>query len=274
MKLRGRMRGFTLTELLVACALLSTVSAGGLAAFARARSIWQDASVEARLHERAQYAFATLEPELQMAGYFGGTAAAAPLPATTIPTTALACGLDVIRRVDRAVETADNYGLACAAQGGGAVPGTAQLILRRAAAHTTVPAAGRGQWWSSRLQPARGTANWNDTPPAGFTQPDAEARELLVRIYYIARQADGDAATPALRMKSLTSIAGRPAFIDTEVLPGVEFLHAELLPSPGAPRSLHLTLTVRADQADLRVGAPPRRLTITRHFTLRNVPPA
>lgn len=260
--------GFTLTELLVACALLSTVSAGGLAAFTRARATWQDATVEARLHERAQYAFATLEPELQMAGYFGSSATPAPLAAASIPETALACGLDVVRRIDRPVEVAAGYQLACAPQAGGALAGSQQLTLRRAAAHATAAVAGRGQWWNLPLQPALGAVSWNGAAPI----PEAgggEARDLLVRIYYVARGADGDAATPALRVKSLTSIAGRPAFIDTEVMPGVESLHAEILPSPAAPRSLRLTFTVRPDKADLRPGAP-RRLTVTRHFTLRN----
>lgn len=262
-------RGFTLTELLVACALLSTVSAAGLAAFARARATWQDATVEARLHERAQYAFATLEAELQMAGYFAGPAPA-PLPAAAIPTSALACGLDVVRRLDRAIEVAPGYALACAVHAGGAAPGSAQLTLRRAAAHVSAAAAGRAQWWSLPLQPALGAVSWTGAAPPGIAADAAEVRDLLVRIYYIARQADGDAATPALRVKSLTSIAARPAFIDTEVLQGVESMQVELLPSSAAPRSLRLTLTIRADQADARAGRALRRLAVTRHFTLRN----
>jgi hypothetical protein len=134
--------------------------------------------------------------------------------------------------------------------------------------------AGRAQWWSAPLQPALGGASWDGAPPPALAaMAGADARDLLVRIYYVARNADGDAATPALRVKSLTSIAGRPAFIDTEVMPGVESLHAELLPAPATPRSLRVTLTVRADQADLRAGAASRRLTVTRHFTLRNAPP-
>ena len=44
-------------------------------------------------------------------------------------------------------------------------------------------------------------------------------------------------------------ITGAPAFIDTEVMPGVESLQVELLP-PTAPRSVRVSLRVRADAAD------------------------
>ena len=73
-------------------------------------------------------------------------------------------------------------------------------------------------------------------------------------------------------MKSLASIAGTPAFIDTEVMPGVEALQAEMLPSSVAPRSVRVTLTLCADRVDQRVGQALPRLTLTREFTLRNAP--
>jgi hypothetical protein len=159
------------------------------------------------------------------------------------------------------------YELPCTARGNGALSGSAQLTVRRVSAQVADAVPGRAQWLGS---PIAGQLVWNDVPGTS-TPAGTERRDLLVRVYYVARAADGDAATPALRVKNLSSIAGAPAFIDTEVMPGVETLQAELLPSPAAPRSLRLTLTVRADQADLHNQAL-RRLTITRQFTLRNAP--
>jgi prepilin-type N-terminal cleavage/methylation domain-containing protein len=260
-------RGFTITEMMVATLLLALLTAGGLSAWAHGRTAWQQASIEQILNERAQYVFASLEPELQMAGYFGQSPAPAPLAADSIPVAARSCGAPLVQRLDVPVEVVPGYALPCAARGGGAAGGSMQLTIRRVSAHPATPQAGRAQWLGSTTA---GRLVWNDTVntvmPAG-----AERRDLLLRVYYVARSSDGDAQTPALRMKSLSSVAGSPAFIDTEVMPGVESLQAEVLPSPDAPHSLRVTLTVRADQADQRKQAL-RRLTITRQFTLRNAP--
>lgn len=260
-----RMRGFTITELVVATLLVALLIAGGLTAWMHGRAAWQQASIEQILAERAQYVFATLEPELQMAGYFGPSPAPAPLAADSIPVAAQSCGVALVRRLDVPVEAALAYALPCAARGGGAVAGSMQLIVRRASTQLAAATTGRAQWLGST---SSGQLVWNEAggigTPAGF-----ERRDLLLRVYYVARNADGDAATPALRVKNLTSIAGAPAFIDTEVMPGVEILQVEL--PPETPRSLRLTLTLRADQADQhRQGL--QRLTITRQFTLRNAP--
>jgi prepilin-type N-terminal cleavage/methylation domain-containing protein len=258
-------RGFTITELLVATALLSLLTAGGLSAWVHGRAAWQQASIEQILHERAQYVFATLEPELQMAGYFGPSPAPAPLAADSIPAAARSCGVELIVRLDLPVQVAPAYQLACAARGGGAVNDSMQLTLRRVSAHVAAAVPGRAQWLGS---PAGGQLTWNDKANAVIA-PGAERRDLLLRVYYVARAADGDAATPALRVKSLGSVAGAPAFVDTEVMPGVESLQAEL--PPDTPRSLRLTLTLRADEADMHRQAL-QRLTVTRLFTLRNAP--
>jgi hypothetical protein len=86
----------------------------------------------------------------------------------------------------------------------------------------------------------------------------------------VARSADEDPDTPALRVKSLTSISGHPAFVDTEVMPGIDDLQIELLPDVSSPQLAIVTLGVRTDTADQRTGETPRRLTVTRHFRLRN----
>jgi prepilin-type N-terminal cleavage/methylation domain-containing protein len=257
-------RGFSLTELLVALLLLALAGSGGVSAWAHGSAAWREARIAQQLHERAQYVFATLEPELQMAGYFGA-AAPASVSAASIPAAAASCGAGLVAQLAMAIEVASTYALPCAARGGGALPGSMQLVLRRASAQPTAAARGRAQWLASA---SGGELAWNAVLPAAPS--GAERRDLLVRAYYVARNADGDAATPALRVKSLSAVAGAPAFIDTEVSPGVESLQAELLPSPTAPRAVRITLTVRADAADLQVAHALRRITLTRTFALRN----
>ena len=56
---------------MVAVALGLVVIAGTLVAWMHVQRYYARAQIENRLHERAQYVFATLEPELQMAGYLG-----------------------------------------------------------------------------------------------------------------------------------------------------------------------------------------------------------
>jgi len=272
----ARRRGFSLTELLVATTLLATVTAGGLTAFARAHGARREAGELQQLHERAQYVFATLEPELQLAGYFGTGSAPAPLRAEDIPEPALRCGVDLVRRLDLPLQVTHGWALPCEARGGGAVPASHVLTVRRVSARIAAsgPEPGRAQWLSDSTHPAAGRLYWQgDAPWSAAAVPGRELRELILRIYYVARAADGDASSPALRMKSLTSIAGVPAFIDTEVRPGVEALHVELLPSPAAPRALWVRLRVSADATTVRASATSRVLDVTRYFRLRNASP-
>jgi prepilin-type N-terminal cleavage/methylation domain-containing protein len=269
----SRHRGFSLTELMVATTLLATATAGGITALSQSHAARRDAGELQQLHERAQYVFATLEPELQMAGYFGGVAAAARLAAASIPEAAQRCGVDVIGRIDLPVQVLPTWSLPCEARGSGAEGGSEVLILRRLSARLAErPERGRAQWLSE-ADPASahlywgGEAPWSASTPAG-----RELRELLVRIYYVGRAADGDLSTPALRVKSLTSIAGVPTFIDTEVMHGIENLQVEPLPAAAVPRAVRVRLRVRANGARQGTAHLPRTLEITRQFALRNAP--
>lgn len=267
-----RTRGFSLVELMVATVIGAVITAAAFTALARARSSWATSEIENRLHERAQYVFATLESDLQMSGYFAGAAPLA-VPADQIAGGAAGCGVDVVARLDQAVESRETFALACAAQGGGHVADTDVLLLRRASAHLATPGSGRLQWLSCPT-PACTSALLADPVRIAAVQPAAaERRDLIVRIYYVARAADGDSATPALRVKSLTAISGAPAFVDTEVMPGVDDLQVTLEPDASQPGSVQVTVGVRPDASD-RSGGPMRRLSLTRHFALRNAPRA
>lgn len=264
-------RGLSLTELLVATTLLATATAGGVTSLSRAYGARRDAGQLQELHERAQYVFATLEPELQMAGYFGAGPPPAPL-STDVPEGALRCGPEVIRRLDLPVQVLAAWSLPCSAQGGGQVPGSRILVLRRTGARmASRPESGRAQWLATASTGLgelfwQGDAPWN---PAAVAH-GAELRELVLRIFYVARNADGEPGLPALRMKNLTSIAGAPAFIDTEVMNGVEDLQVELLPATGMPTRVRVQLRVRAQGPTVRQSAAPQVLETSRLFTLRN----
>jgi Tfp pilus assembly protein PilW len=259
-----------LIELLISMTLMATLTAGGLAAYARASSAYHNVSIEQRLQQRAQYVLATLEPELQMAGYFGG-AAAPRIAEGELPANVRACGSKLLTRLDVPVETAEALPGDCDPRGG-LMPGTQVLYLRRASAQSVPLHAGRAQWLVQMMAARSGLLLWNGDLPAG-TAAGAELRDLIVRAYYVSRSADGDPATPALRVKSLTEVAGKPAFVDTEVMSGVEDIQFSLQPATGAPRAVRVTLRLRSDAADLRASEPARHLSITRHFTLRNGAP-
>jgi prepilin-type N-terminal cleavage/methylation domain-containing protein len=259
--------GFTLVEILVAMALVATLTTAGLAALARANGTWRAQAADQRRYERAQYVFGTFEPELQMAGFFGPPGPPSPLPAAAVPVPVLSCGADIIGRLDQPVARLATLPPACVARGALAT-GSDVLVVRRASAQVSPPRAGRAQWLIPRQGPGR--VLWDGQVPSDI--PNPELRDLIVRIYYVARTADGDPHTPALRVKTLTEVAGAPAFIDTEVMPGVEFLQAQLLPA-GTTRSVRIALRIRADDGEERAQDARRTLSVTRHFTLRNVPP-
>jgi Tfp pilus assembly protein PilW len=246
-----RMRGATLIELLFAMLLAGITMAGALTGLAQAQRIWRDTEQLGRLHERAQYVFGTLEPELQMAGYFGSALQPDSGNVTALLSGAVTvCGNTTVLPLLPALRVISGWTLPCPAQGRGAHPDSDVLILRRASTRITAMPAGALQ---VRVGP-----------------PRPEIRDLHVRIYYVARSADGDPDTPALRVKSLTAVAGQPAFVDTEVMPGIEALQIGLLPDATAPKSVLVRLRVRADAVDVRAGQPPRVLTLERRFHLRN----
>jgi Tfp pilus assembly protein PilW len=247
-----RMRGATLIELLFAMLLAGFAMAGALTGLAQAQRIWRDTEQLGRLHERAQYVFSTLEPELQMAGYFGSAWHPQSGNVTAdVSGSVTGCGNTTVLPLQPAVRVIRGWTLPCNAQGRGAQPESDVLILRRASTRITAVPDGALQ---VQLAP-----------------PRPESRDLHVRIFYVARAADGDPDTPALRVKSLTAVAGEPAFVDTEVMPGVEALQIELLPDETAPTSVLVRLRVRADAADVRAGNAPPMLALERRFHLRNV---
>jgi Tfp pilus assembly protein PilE len=275
----------SLVELMLGLLLTSIASLGAFTAWAQGRARYETTQAMGRLQERAQYVFSTLEPELQLAGYYG-VHGASLLPQAIEPPSAASCGAGQATRLLAPVEASSGYALACTPQPPGAVAGSAVLTVRRASAQLSTPEAGRLQLLTSLTTPgARGLIADGRLPPDLALSPGiTELRDLLVRSWYVARASDGPGDEPALRVKSLTRVAGRPRFVDTEVMPGVEGLGLQLgLRDANAPGGLRyidagespLGAPVVAVRVTLHLRSSPlsrpvRHLSVTRSFTLRN----
>ncbi|MCC7463434.1 MAG: PilW family protein [Gammaproteobacteria bacterium] len=284
-------RGHTLIELLLALTLGAGLIGTVLTLYAQGRSALRTADALAQLAEQARYAFATLEADVQMAGYYGltaqgndfrflqagdpaGASSAAALrqglPAlAALNPAAQACGLQFALDLATPLQAANNgyaagiaASAACAARPA-AVPLADTLTVRRAATPVVAAQTGRLQLLVDRSEPARRFVLADGTLPPGTLLASGvlELHDLETRLYYVATEADGNPDQPALRVKSLTRIAGRPGFLDTEVMAGIEDLQVELaidggyvapdaLPPAGVVRGVRLWLRVRAALAE------------------------
>ena len=328
----GRTPGFSLTEVLVALALASLLLVGLTRVVTTASRALALRDVQAEMRERARYAMALLEPEIQMAGYYGlsarggtfnwlqGGAVATALPAAqmrqssapvaTAPPAAHDCGSNYVLDLGVPLQ-ADNdrfqlgpsRGAGCAPSGG-ARAGSDTLTVRRAATAIAAADPGRFQLLADRSDERRRWLLADGVAPALLvTAPDRlEWHDLQLNIYYVANDSVGAAGTPALRVKSLTRVSGRPTFVDSEVLPGIEDLQIRLITDTGTydPDALPLSASVRMIELWLRVRAATaetgyrdthvyryadvvatpaaaeqgfRRLLVSRRIALRNAAP-
>lgn len=263
----------SLVELLIGVLLGATATSGALAAFAAGSASYHTSQAQGRLNERAQYLLSSLVADVQLAGYFGLNSAGFLAAPESPPGDSRLCGAGHMSRWAHAVEVQDDtWRLPCPAQGAGAMPGSDVLTLRRASARLAGREPGRLQVLTSLTNAAARRLLVMAPLPAGTVlgAGHSELRDLLMHTYYVARAADGsDSAQPALRVKSLTSIAGRPAFVDTEVMPGVEdlqieagyhdpagaalrFVTPDALPANATVVALRLLLRLRAEQPDPR----------------------
>jgi len=198
------------------------------------------------LQETARYAMDFIESDLRMANFWGLNSRpelilnrAAPI--NQVPsdfssaTWATLCGTAWPLNLDLWVEglndrPAGNFGLTCSPLGGGHVAGSDVLVVRRAGNEpVTTMDTNRVYLQTSRIQgvvfmPACIDATDVSCLPPGYLPPLSETHALVVHAYYVAQQAVGNTALPALRRKAL---AAGPAIDDEEIIPGVEDLQLE-----------------------------------------------
>ena len=251
-------RGLSLIELLVALAIGSFLIIGAVTMQSQTRRSFDVNEQQARLQESARYVLSTLEPELQLSGLYAfaqdpnvvmfanGATLTPPNnlrqddPAVTgVPASLDACGtnfaLDVISTVEAYDADYTPPVAGCAVQGGGHIAGADTLILRRASTIPTVANAARLQIYGNRLSPHTSTRMFvGATAPDPIVAGTREVRNMIVNVYYIAADADGRPGTPALRVKLLDTDGVAPAFIDQEMIRGIEDLQVQFGVDPGA----------------------------------------
>ena len=250
----ARQSGLSMIELLVALAIGSFLIIGAVTMQSQSRRSFDINEQQARVQENARYVIAVMEPELQLAGVYGYsqdpnsvmwdnsgdltppnmlrmTEAAAP----GLPAGLQTCGnnfaVDVLGTV---TATNGDFDLACAAEGGGQIAGTDLLVLRHSAPGGVGPDASKLQVFSERVAAQTNTRLFvGNVPPDPVEDEMREVRDMVVQAYYISTDSEGRPGMPALRMKMLSSVGGAPAFIDQEILRGVEDLQVQFGVDPG-----------------------------------------
>jgi type IV pilus assembly protein PilW len=256
--------GVTLIELLVSLTIGSLLIVGAVTVYSNSRTTYAVNEAIGRLQEQGRYVMSVLEPDIELAGYYGFTnsadalrlvrgadpgtvlatsvalrqrplppAAPAPVPAPGLPASANACGINFGVDVLIAVQGSnDAFALGPAAAGcnpfgSGAQALTDTLTIRRASTEPGPAQAGRLQVFASRLRSRTSQQMFFDGVAPAAIDADNRVHDLIVRAYYVAADSVDRPGVPALRVKSLTSVAGNPAFVDTEVMPNVEDLQVQ-----------------------------------------------
>jgi type IV pilus assembly protein PilW len=234
---QGRHTGFGLVEVLVALAIGLLILGSATTGFALMRKAQRGFDSHARLQEAALQALATIETDLRMAG-FHGLANQLPTIDASLTFPAKCGGATWVTDVERPVDGANGIGFGrpdCAGAGGGVLPGSDVLIVRRASARPTALSGGKVETSMrervlvvARLDAATlFVADATDgSLPDGYdaaADPEhpVEVREWLVDAYYVSRDSSAGRAIPALRRKTLRS---GPDIGDEELVTGVEDL--------------------------------------------------
>lgn len=262
--MKRSLAGMTLVELLVGLALGLFLVAATVTVYVRARSAYEVSENVARLQERARYAIAVMEPDIEMAGYYGFTNAAEvirlvrdgdpqaviasaaemrqfaeedvplPAPVAPLPGDAHACGVNFALDVLTPVQGSNGVfalgreaGESCRAYQTGPVAGADTLTLRRVETRESEPEAGRLQILASRLTSLSSQLMFADGIVPGVRDVHREIRNVVVRTYYVARDSVGRRGYPALRVKSLGRRNDGLAFDEDEVMPGIEDLQVQ-----------------------------------------------
>lgn len=258
-------RGLSLVELLVGLAIGTLLVAAAVTVYSNGRRAYALNESVARLQEQGRFVLSVLEPDVELAGYYvftnapdsihfvrGGNPglvladaaqlrqtplppAPGPVPLAAIPASAHACGVNFAVDVAMPVQGSNAVfalgpgAAAGCAPAGGAQPGTDTLTIRRASIEPASGAtAGRVQIYGSRLRSRTLQLLFADGLAPGVLDDDHRIHDLVVRAYYVSRSSVGRPDQPALRVKSLTTIAGAPTFRDTEVMPDIEDLQVQL----------------------------------------------
>jgi type IV pilus assembly protein PilW len=262
--MKMRQQGLSLVELMVALVIGSILIAGAVYVYSQSRTTQRVSDTVARLQENGRFVLSVMEPDIQLAGYYGfsnspgdiqyiiGGTKTTLYPAVklseaedAVPGFTHPCrdnfAVNVLTTIDGANQVAD-FPLGCDEReqaAGGIRNGTDMLTIRRSSG---LPADGVGAPVNNRLQLLVNRLNPNamylfmdaDPPETPVLEANlVQIRDLVVRSYYISNDSlpdpDGGspgrvAGIPSLRVLSLTD---GPDFDDQELMRGVEDLQVQ-----------------------------------------------
>jgi len=233
-KLRRRIAGVTLVELMVALSIGSFLMIGAVTVFMQSRTTFRVSEAVSRLQENVRFVLDALEPDLRMAHYWGLTSRTIKIQGRATPLEPIPGGLGVandcgqnwsINLAEEIGGTNNGYAWGCPAFNGAAQANADTLVVRRVSEDPiAVPQAGIVYVQSARFQD--GQLFPGPVIPPGYLAATSQTHQLVVSGYYVSPNSTLDTPgnpIPSLRMKMLIGGgAGGPRVVDQEVLPGVE----------------------------------------------------
>ena len=262
---RRHVAAFALIELMIALVIGSLTGIVALEVFARGRDLYRVTERVARLQEQGRTAFATIEPDVEMAGFYGFTQVAdsirlvrggspesvvayaprlrqfpmqagdaLPVAVAGLPAGAHSCGVNFAVDISTPVQGSnDTFALgrspsaACNAYQGRPQTGADTLTLRRVETQASSAESNRLQIYASRNTSRSAQYLFFDGNAPGPLDENREVHNLVVRSYYVARDSVGQRDFPALRVKSLTRSGTGLVFDEDEVMAGIEDLQVQ-----------------------------------------------
>lgn len=254
-----RARGLSLVELMVALAIGSLLIAGAVYVYSQSRSTQRVSDTVARLQENGRFVLSILEPDIQLAGYYGFSNApnviqymregsmetlvpAAKLRQDTsdpqVPDLSHPCGKNFAVNVLVTVDGTNNntafpWGCDDGADTAGGIRANTDTLTIRRSSGPPIDGVGeevvdRVQLLVSRLEPHVMYMFSDGTLPAAPvpTANQVQIRDLVVHSYYIANDSVNPdvEGLPALRVMAL---GANGAFDDEELMRGVEDLQVQ-----------------------------------------------
>jgi type IV pilus assembly protein PilW len=260
-----RQKGLSLVELMVALVIGSILIAGAVYVYSQSRSTQRVSDTVARLQENGRYVLSIMEPDIQLAGYYGfsnspgdiqfisGGSKAAPVAAaklkpggTDVESVANDCdvnfAVNVLTTVDGRDKVAE-FPYACderVAAAGDVRVDTDMLTIRRSSGPPLDGVGGpavnnRLQLLVSRLSPdSMYLFKDGDLPDTPALQANlVQVRDLVVRSYYVSNDSlpdpEGTTAGYVAGIPSLRviSLTDGPSYDDQELMRGVEDLQLQ-----------------------------------------------
>lgn len=234
--IRRKQLGLTLVELMIAMTIGMVLIGGALFVYSSARAAYATNESYALMQENARFALSVIEPDVQLAGYWGlhrdptviiGSAKELEGRGEVLPGISNDCAENWIVRFDQHVEGYNNTGdtvdeLACI------TPGTIQpesdVFAIRRVGETAAAALTAGQYYMRSSEAPLSEVFLGNTEPT--TLPDSSANyPLVANAYYVSQDSiasEGEYSLPALRRVQLVELSSGPAMLDTEITTGVE----------------------------------------------------